>query len=170
MIHQHKTNFATMALAVTLVAQPIKSEATEIEALLYAATEVNEAGDGRTVESGVTIRALINGGYLAAKPNARLDYSDYRRMQKPLDFLGAKLVAVEEQYMTTYVGCCVNHGIGLVFENSAGSPLIAKLATANSCKYSEDDYGLQTALEASGLSGQGGQFAYLFCGLNQLQE
>jgi hypothetical protein len=158
------------ALAIFMGVSASSAQTGEISQMLYDSTAPNAANDGRDLASGVPIRALIQAGYLRKKPEARLDYSDFRLMRKPFDFLGASLVVIEEQYMTNYIGCCVDPGIGMVFENSSGSNAMARLATANSCEYSADPTTLQSIMEAVGLAGQKGEFVYLFCGSRQLQD
>ncbi len=140
-----------------------------LEHLLASAMTLNDTRDGRKLDSGVAIRALIKNGYVRRKPASRQDYSDYRALQKPFSFMGAKLLVVEEQYMAKYVGCCVNPGIGILLDNFGNSAAIAKLATTQACTYSEDVYDVENMLSAAGLGRRSGRLVYVFCGSANLQ-
>jgi hypothetical protein len=159
------------ATVVGLLGVVASAKASDLARLLSDAMKPNSSKTARHVEPRVPIRALIKAGYLRKKPEARVDYSDYRLVRKPFDFLGARLVVIEEQYMITYGGCCVDPGIGMVLENPGNSSDIAELAKSNSCTYSddEDNYFVDAALEAVGRKGQRGRFIYLYCGMRELE-
>jgi hypothetical protein len=42
-----------------------------------------------------------------------MDYTDYYVVHGPAKFLGHDLQMIEQQYMATYVGCCVSPGTGI---------------------------------------------------------
>jgi hypothetical protein len=142
--------------------------ADDITKLLIAAIEPNQTSDGRLLDSGVPVRALIDAGYLRRKPEARIDYVDVRMMRKPFDFLGAQLLIVEEEYLVDYIGCCVDPGISLVLDVTSGGGNISKLATANSCSYSEDGDYIRRAAADAGITIGSGRLAYLDCGTRNL--
>jgi hypothetical protein len=91
----------------------------------------------RIVSSGALIIAYINKGFVARKPDQRADYVDYRRVRKPATLFGHKLVVLEEEYLTEFIGCCVNNGLGIVVEKTGSLAELEAFAIANECAIHE---------------------------------
>jgi hypothetical protein len=89
--------------------------------------------DTRVVDSGVAIRAYIDKGFVRRKPDQRADYVDYRRVRKPATLFGHKLVVLEEEYLTEFIVCCVNTGIGMVVEKTGSLAELDAFVLANRC-------------------------------------
>ena len=91
-------------------------------------------GMGTTKQDFPTFKALKAGGFIAKKPEiSRYDYNDVFSIKKPLKFMGQSVVAVSDEYMSEYVGCCVSEGWGAVFKQTTNLKLIEKFAKKNQC-------------------------------------
>ncbi|NJM29738.1 MAG: hypothetical protein HC855_06230 [Rhizobiales bacterium] len=88
----------------------------------------------RALEPGAAIRAYIRSGHVRRKPDDAADYVDYRRLRKPATLFGHPLLVLEEEYMTQYIGCCVNPGIGLVIEVQGSTAALDAFLAANKCR------------------------------------
>jgi hypothetical protein len=109
------------------------SEISSTEALLRRAMAPGSEAGTRRVDSGVAIRAYIAKGLVRRKPDQRADYVDYRRVRKPAKLFGHKLIVIEEEYLTVFIGCCVNTGIGIVIEQVGSLDELDAFITANRC-------------------------------------
>jgi hypothetical protein len=52
--------------------------------------------------------------------------------------LGYELIAIEEEYMTDYIGCCVSPGMGLVLKINESAEKLKKFAEENGCSVAEN--------------------------------
>jgi hypothetical protein len=124
------------------------AEPAEAEDILRTAMMKSAEADQRKIDSGVAIRTLIKQGFVPRKPEPRADYVDYRRLRKPLTLFGHPVLLIEEEYMTTYIGCCVNAGIGLVIEKAGGTAELDVFLKENKCRAntpSGPEYAMETA-------------------------
>ncbi len=120
-------------------AQAAHSENTldaRLEQGLLQALRLDRARQDRAAPSGPAIQAYIQAGYLELKPTVRADYTDYRLLKRPAHLLGHELLLVEEEYMTQYVGCCVNHGVGAVLRLHGDAGALQRFAQDNGCRVS----------------------------------
>ncbi len=101
-----------------------------ISAMTYDAKTELRVGD-----SGKAIQAYIDKGFLPQKPKLRADYVDYWVLNKPIDFMGHKLLLIEDEYMDQYVGCCVNTGVGISVEIKTALTKLKKFAKENKCSF-----------------------------------
>ena len=117
---------ATVSASAAAVTHGQDSEASLQAALIAALSPKPGDSSERQAESGPVIQAYAKAGYIPLKPNARADYSDYRLFTKPADFLGHTLVAIDEEYMTQYIGCCASPGLAVTLRvNPQGQDLVA---------------------------------------------
>lgn len=78
----------------------------------------NDDIEQRAEQIGSFLRDLKVEGYIHKKPEAlRVDlvYDTYL-VHKPLSFKGQKVVVLEEEYFTQWVGCCIAPGGSIYFE------------------------------------------------------
>ena len=135
----------------------------ELARSLAAAMGVNSATGARVSDEGRAIRAFIGAGYVARRPDRRMDYTDYRLMRRPFAFLGQALVAVEEEYLDRYVGCCVNPGVGAILKVSGDRSELEAFATANRCRLLLDPRDVADTLRQLGIRPAAGTFVRLSC-------
>lgn len=97
-------------------------------------------GMGAAKQDFPTFKALNAGGFIAKKPEvSRYDYNDVFSIQKPLKFMGQSVVAVSDEYMSEYVGCCVSEGWGAVFRKTADIAALQQFAQKNQCSLQARD-------------------------------
>ncbi|MGS0894363.1 hypothetical protein ACVBGC_17820 [Burkholderia stagnalis] len=138
MTTRHALFLAACALLCPALSQAERP--AELESGLIAAMKLAPDKAGRAGDSGNAIRAYIAAGYLAGKPNRRVDYTDYWLLKRPAPFMGNELVMIEEEYMTRYVGCCVSPGVGVTVRlTSAGAAPLETFAAANGCSLTKDE-------------------------------
>lgn len=152
-------------LACTVL--PLAAFAADEAALekgLADAMRYDRAKGERVAPSGPALQAYIQAGYLDLKPSVRADYTDYRLLKKPAPFMGQRLVMVEEEYMTQYIGCCVDEGVGAVVRVGGSTAAMEAFAKANACRF-EPDYDPEQALTANrlGIGLPPGKYARLSC-------
>ncbi|ROU06689.1 hypothetical protein [Lysobacter enzymogenes] len=135
-----------------------------LEKGLADAMRYDRAKGERAAPSGPALQAYIQAGYLELKPSVRADYTDYRLLKKPAPFMGQTLVMVEEEYMTQYIGCCVDEGVSAVVRVDGSTAAMEKFAKANACSF-EPKYDPAEALTANrlGISLPPGKYAKLSC-------
>jgi hypothetical protein len=92
----------------------------------------------RKAESGPALVAYIKQGYLHKKPDIQQDYNDYRFPLKSMQLFGHKVLLIDEEYITKYIGCCVSEGLAITVE-SAG-PSLESFAKSNGCSIRPDPY------------------------------
>lgn len=129
-------SLACLALILTLISAPISSFADDgkAEAELIQAMTYSKTLQKRTKEAGDAVRALVREKILALKPDRRMDYTDYRIVNRPVNFLGHELLVVEEEYLTKYIGCCVNAGIGAILRVRGDLARLEAFSKENLCK------------------------------------
>lgn len=132
-------NAAVAAPADNAFTHPAPEEAgTDLQDALIAALRRKPGTDERIGSSADAIMAYANAGYVAKQPDSRLDYSDYRILKKPANFMGHTLVAIEEEYMQEYIGCCVSPGMAVTVRASPSGGDLDAFASTNSCSVSRD--------------------------------
>jgi hypothetical protein len=148
---------AVRKLLMVLVAAVVVSfggpaRAAEVSPLETTLRKAMTAGvdTPRVVDSGVAIRAYINKGFVRRAPDQRADYVDYRRVRKPATLFGHKLVVLEEEYLTEFIGCCVNTGLGVVVEKNGSLAELDAFVNANECTKREPS-DAANSLELAGL-------------------
>lgn len=95
--------------------------------------------ESRLIDGQEVVLELSQQGALKRKPNERRDYSDYYVPQRTIYVLGAKLISFEHEYITRYIGCCVNPGNAVVLQPSKETVEIEEFSRRNGCKYSVGD-------------------------------
>ncbi|QWP75752.1 hypothetical protein J5226_19395 [Lysobacter sp. K5869] len=165
---------APLLLAVLACAlSPLAAFADDaaLEKGLTEAMRYDRAKGERAAPSGPALQAYIQAGYFDLKPNVRADYTDYRVLKKPAPFMGQSLVLVEEEYMTQYVGCCVDEGVSAVVRVSGSTAAMEKFAKANACTF-EPKYDPVEALSDRhlGVSLPAGRYAKLSCHENDVNR
>ncbi len=104
-----------------------------INALRRKAGSTERMGDSR-----IAILGYVNAGYVSKQPDQRVDYSDYRVLKKPADFMGHTLVAIEEEYFDEWIGCCVSPGMAVTVRLNSGGQDLADFASKSGCRLSLD--------------------------------
>ena len=138
---------------------PHAQEAPEKE--LLAAMSYSAARGDRLKQPGGAIRAYIKAGYVPRKPDKRMDYTDYRVLTKPASLLGHRLVVVEEEYLTKYIGCCVNEGVGAIVQVEGDDSALRSFAKQNKC--SLDEKYVAETMQNLGLGKPEGRFVSVSC-------
>ena len=165
---------AIAVLVVTSVLTSISyaSDSLENNLLSTLKLKINEFGDiERKGNHGQAIRAYMNKGYIDKKPTVyRADYVDYYVLRKPAYVLGHELKVIEEEYMSEYVGCCVNEGVGVVLKLTSSMQKLEKFAQNNKCVVEPIDYsyyyerlGIANAIPEKGV------FVEMSCRANDIQ-
>lgn len=162
---------AAAALLVAGLAAPALAQqpASELQRALAAGMGINASSGGR-LEAGPAIRQFIAAGYVDRRPTRRMDYTDYRVLKRPFQFLGQSLVVIEEEYMTRYVGCCVSEGSGAIFRLSGDRAELTAFAAANKCRLSLEQSDIRSQLAELGLAREQGEFARLSCRERDLND
>jgi hypothetical protein len=88
----------------------------------------------RMLDPGSVIRAYIKSGHVRRKPDLGADYVDQRKFRKPATLFGHTLISIEEEYLTVYIGCCVNPGIGAVIQQNGEMAELEAYLAANKCR------------------------------------
>lgn len=107
--------------------------AQQLEAGLIHAMQLKPGTSERSGYSGKAIQAYMREGLVSKKPNQRFDYTDYYLVKKGAGFLGHKLVLIEEEYITQYIGCCVSPGVGVTVKVQGSTKNLAAFALAHHC-------------------------------------
>ncbi|MFZ6658461.1 hypothetical protein [Undibacterium sp. TJN19] len=115
-----------------------------LEARLTKALQIKKNTEDRMAKSRPVIQAYVQAGLLSKKANERADYVDFYLLQKPASFMGHTLILLEEEYMDTYVGCCVSPGMGLTVRVNGDTTAIKKFADDNACTFTAHDDVLAT--------------------------
>lgn len=108
--------------------------AISFSSMTMAADMTSYRGMGTAKQDFPTFKVLQAGGFIAKKPEvSRYDYNDVFRIKKPLKFMGQNVVAVSDEYMSQYVGCCVSEGWGAVLSKAADLAALRQFAKKNQC-------------------------------------
>lgn len=110
------------------------------EALLKSLT-LKPGTDERMLDSGKMIVTFANHGYVNLKPDARIDYSDYRFFKKPTHIFGHEIIVIDEEYFKEWVGCCVNPGISITLKLNGDVRALQEFAVNNKCRLDFDGDG-----------------------------
>lgn len=110
---------------------------SNIEEDLINALRLKSGGNERMADSGKAIQAYIKTGLLDKKPAGRSDYTDFHILKQPTSLMGHKLIVIEEEYMSEYIGCCVSPGIGVIVETVDGGENLTEFARKNGCSVEE---------------------------------
>lgn len=105
---------------------------------LVGAMRLNADRTERLNEPGEAIRAYIKAGYVRLKPELREEYTDYRVVRLPATLFGQALLVIEEEYLTKFIGCCVNEGVGVILRVTADRAPLKVFASANGCSISDE--------------------------------
>lgn len=147
------------------VSPTVESDAQLELALVHAMRPDTTKPMTRRGNAGAAIQGYIAAGYLANRPNARLDYSDYWWLKKEAHFMGHQLVMIEQEYMRTWVGCCVSPGVGVTVRVIGGTAGLEAFAHANRCSVdthaNPDD--VASLAHVSRASLRGGRYAVMSC-------
>jgi len=165
---------AIAVLVVTSVLTSISyaSDLLENNLLSTLKLKLNEFGDiERNGNHGQAIRSYMNKGYIDKKPTVyRADYVDYYVLKKPAYVLGHELKVIEEEYMSEYIGCCVNEGVGVVLKLTGSMQKLENFAQENQCVVEPIDYdyyyeslGIFNAIPEKGV------FVEMSCRANDIQ-
>lgn len=163
---------AVLAITSILTTVSYASDSLENNLLSTLKLKLNEFGDiERNGNHGQAIRAYMNKGYIDKKPTVyRADYVDYYVLKKPTYVLGHELKVIEEEYMSEYVGCCVNEGVGVVLKLTGSMQKLENFAQKNKCLVEPVDYayyyeslGIVNAIPEKGV------FVEMSCRVNDIQ-
>ncbi|SKA74990.1 hypothetical protein SAMN02745130_01455 [Thiothrix eikelboomii] len=161
-----KSLLLSLSLAVVMQAAHAAgtTQASQLEQGLSDALRYDPAKAERIGDSGQAIQAYMRAGIVNKKPNLRADYTDYYLVNKPAHFMGHELVMIEEEYMTAYIGCCVNAGAGITVRLTGDDSALQAFAKANACSV-ENKVDLKTVLKELGLKAKlpAGQYTTLSC-------
>lgn len=164
---------AVVAITSILTTVSYASDSLESNLLSTLKLKLNEFGDiERNGNHGKAIRAYMNKGYIDKKPTVyRADYVDYYLLKKPAYVLGHELKVIEEEYMSEYVGCCVNEGVGVVLKLTGSMQKLENFAQQNKCLVEPIDYsyyyerlGIVNAIPGKGV------FVEMSCRVNDIQD
>lgn len=156
---------ATPATA-SAASAPAQSSGDTAQSALLEALKLKAGTTERMASSGKAIQAFIANGAVGKAADTRADYSDYRLLKQALPFMGHELVALEEEYMSEYVGCCVSPGIAATVKLQAGGEDLDAFAAANGCRVERDsdEYSDFSLLHELGLArAKEGSYATLSC-------
>lgn len=133
----YKRIFLT-ALIAAHTAFAVAADDRELESGLANALRLKPGTTERAGDSGKAIQAYMREGVVNKKPNQRADYTDYYVVKKPASFMGHELVVIEEEYMSKYIGCCVNPGAGVTVKVNGSPKNLEKFADANKCSIADN--------------------------------
>lgn len=160
MLHRAATALVLAAgLALPALAQ---QSPADLQRALAAGMGLHPSSGGR-LEAGPAIRQFIAAGYVDRRPTRRMDYTDYRVLKWPFQFLGQNLLVIEEEYMTQYVGCCVDEGSGAIVRLNGDRSELTAFAAANKCRLTTEQSDIRSRLAELGLGREQGEFARLSC-------
>lgn len=134
------------------------------KAMIKAMTIEGDVDTFRKLHSGVAIQEFMKAGIINKKPDIRIDYSDMYKVNKPYKFMGHDIVEIQEEYMTKYVGCCVDESVSVILKSNGNNKQVQDFAMTNQCKLNEN-YDLNADAEyIKGLKREvGAQYIELRC-------
>lgn len=157
---------ATTANAQTVAPPTSQAGAADGEALaagLVGAMRLNAERTERLSEPGDAIRAYIKAGYVRVKPELREDYTDYRVVRLPTKLFGQELLVIEEEYLTKFIGCCVNEGVGVIARVAADLAPLKAFASANGCSVRNDRADIVAMLQKLKVKPVDGELVAMSC-------
>jgi len=163
---------AVLLITSILTTVSYASDTLEKNLLSTLKLKLNEYGDiERNGNHGKAIRAYMNKGYIDKKPTVyRADYVDYYVLKKPAYILGHELKVIEEEYMSEYVGCCVNEGVGVVLKLTGSMQKLENFARKNKCLVEPIDYSYYyERLGIVSTTPEKGVFVEMSCRVNDIQ-
>ena len=128
-----KASLLALSLASLSLPSLAAAEADPLEKGMAAALQFDPVKEERG-DTGKAIQAYMKAGIVNKKPDLRIDYNDYYLVSKPSTFLGHELVIIEEEYMTEYVGCCVDPGASLFMRLKGKDDALKAFAKKAVCK------------------------------------
>lgn len=153
-----------LALITIRTATAAAADNKALEDGLADALRLKPGTTERAGDSGKAIQAYMREGVVNKKPNERADYTDYYIVKKPATFMGHELVVIEEEYMSKYVGCCVNPGAGITVKVNGSPKNLEKFADKNKCSFA-DKVDVQGEMSRFGIRAtfSKGRYASLSC-------
>lgn len=124
--------------AALAAASQHKPGLSQAELTLQYALTYNVAKGAREFGRADAIKTLIDHGLVPAAPDRRSDYTDYRFVDGDITFLGHDVLAVTEDYLIEWIGCCVDPGIGVVLRKPADLSALIAFSEDNACDYREE--------------------------------
>lgn len=124
-----------VGIALAVCASPARAENdARLESALTDAMRLDiDKPMDRVGDGGAAIQGYVAAGYLAKRPNTRLDYTDYWWLKKSAPFMTHELVMIEQEYMSAWVGCCVSPGVGITVRVHGSTANLEQFARANKC-------------------------------------
>ncbi len=109
--------------------------ALEVKKLLEASPDTIE----QSMDSIDSLKMLKKQGVIDEKANVQGDYYHFYFPKKEIVIFGAKLIALDHEYLTDYIGCCVNPGVAVVLKRMDGfnSNEIDVFAKQHSCNIND---------------------------------
>ena len=146
-------------------ASPGPSATTDetLAAGLVGVMRLNAERTERLAEPGEAIRAYIKAGYVRLKPELREEYTDYRVVRQPAKFFGQELLVIEEEYLTKFIGCCVNEGVGVILRVTADLAPLKEFAAANGCRVGNERLETVEMLQKLKVKSVEGEFVSMSC-------
>ncbi len=143
----------------------------ELEEGLKNAFRLKPGTTERAGDSGKAIQAYMHEGIVNKRPNERYDYTDYYHVKKQASFMGHDLVVIEEEYMSKYMGCCVDPGAGITVKLNGSPSNLEKFAEANMCSF-DDNVDIRSGLRGVGnkTTLRKGRYATLSCRENDTRR
>lgn len=131
---------------------------------LINSLKFNNEKKERNGNYGEAIRAYKKEGLIDKKPNQRADYTDYYLIKNPTKFMDHDLIIIEEEYMDSYIGCCVSPGAGVIVKVNDSDENLKNFSKNNHCSLSEN-INIKNEMENIGIkrSFPSGNYASLSC-------
>jgi len=163
--------FFLLVLLTAYAALACASSDKELEEGLANALRLKPGTTERAGDSGQAIQAYMREGVVNKRPNERYDYTDYYHVKKPASFMGHDLVVIEEEYMTKFIGCCVNPGAAVTVKLNGSPNNLERFAEKNMCSF-DDNVGIKDGLRgvSSKVALPKGRYATLSCRSNDTRR
>lgn len=126
-----RTILAVLCAVVASYASEAPANQDLVEKLLHALRPVPDFKRQENV--GAVIREFKAHGLVPFRPQ-RVEYTDFYPLLKRATVFGHDLVLIEEEYLTKFIGCCVNEGGGLVLRINGALDKLENWAEANQCR------------------------------------
>ena len=129
---------SSAASVVPPAAKHSTSDESVLQSMLLDSLRLKPGTTERILDSGKAIVALANSGFVNLKPDARIDYSDYRFFKRPVYIFGQEIVVIDEEYFKEWVGCCVSPGVAITVKINADTSDLQNFARKNKCGIGRD--------------------------------